>query len=53
MDNTPRDMDNIGKECRLPFVHTLFTSVVLFMDLMHSSASCFSALCKILSPQGF
>ena len=23
MDNTPRDMDNIGKECRLPFVHTL------------------------------
>ena len=23
MDNTPEDMDNIGKECRLPFVYTL------------------------------
>ena len=23
MDNTPRDMDNIGKECRLTFVYTL------------------------------
>ena len=23
MDNTPGDMDNIGKECRLPFVYTL------------------------------
>ena len=23
MDNTPGDMDNIGKECRLPFIYTL------------------------------
>ena len=23
MDNTPRDMDNIGNKCRLPFVYTL------------------------------
>ena len=23
MDNTPGDMDNIGKECRLPFTYTL------------------------------
>ena len=22
MDNTPGDMDNIGKECRLPFIYT-------------------------------
>ena len=24
MDNTPGDMDNIGKECRLPLVYTLW-----------------------------
>ena len=23
MDNTPGDMDNIGKECRLPLIYTL------------------------------
>ena len=23
MDNTPGDMDNVGKECRLPLVYTL------------------------------
>ena len=23
MDNTPRDMDNIGKKCRLPLIYTL------------------------------
>ena len=24
MDNTPGDMDNIGKECRLPLIYTLW-----------------------------
>ena len=35
MDNTPGDMDNIGKECRLPFIYTLYMMLVWVKNVQH------------------
>ena len=41
MDNTPGDMDNIGKECRLPLIYTslahpeLIASIQLYFGHYH------------------